>query len=103
MDSISEPSLIKEGSVGWRFKHELVQNARVAQRESEYYEAQSIREPLTDKKSNTLILARCIAHPEIKGNKQWKVMSECYLCNRWEYTMFLKVNDGKSETIQGSF
>lgn len=48
------------------------------------------------------MLQRTIAHNEIIQNTNWVVGSECYVCDRWCYTLFVVATD-KSSTLSGSY
>ena len=41
------------------------------------------------------ILTRVLGHPEMPGAEQWQIGKECYICDRWNYTLFLKVHEKK--------
>jgi len=34
-----------------------------------------------------LILSKQLGHPEIKNSKHWKITNECYICDKWKYTI----------------
>ena len=39
------------------------------------------------------ILSRVLGHPEIPGSDRWTVSKECYMCGRWQYTVFMKQHE----------
>ena len=34
-----------------------------------------------------LIRSKQLGHPEIRNSKHWKINNECYMCDKWKYTM----------------
>ena len=34
-----------------------------------------------------MILSKQLGHPEIKNSKHWKITNECFICDKWKYTV----------------
>ena len=34
-----------------------------------------------------LILSKQLGHNEIRNAKHWKISNECYMCDKWKYTL----------------
>jgi hypothetical protein len=35
------------------------------------------------------VLTRILGHGEIKGVEEWRIAEECYMCERYTYTLFV--------------
>ena len=47
------------------------------------------------------ILTKLLGHPEITNSKHWKISNECWMCDKWRYTMiFWNTNLGRQFQIQ---
>ena len=45
-----------------------------------------------------LIISRILGHPEIADSDRWMVSRNCYICERWKYTIFYaKVNPNEEK------
>eukprot|EP00347_Sterkiella_histriomuscorum_P008584 403344534 len=53
------------------------------------------------------ILSRILEHPEMPGSAQWTVSQECFICGRWQYTIFMKLHErqdqNQSNPLAGMF
>lgn len=48
-----------------------------------------------------LILTKLLGHPEITNSKHWKISNECWMCDKWRYTMiFWNTSLGREFQIQ---
>lgn len=99
----NDPEEIAE-KIDWKHKYELVNIARIQQREARYFECQEVEQPGHVDKRSCLVIQRTIAHPEISGNKQWIANDECYCCKRWKYTIFfIEKKVAERPVIEGTF
>ena len=57
------------------------------------YLCQKIKERKATESDDQFILTRVLKHPEMPGGDQWQISKECYICERWTYTLFLKVHE----------
>jgi len=47
-----------------------------------------------------LILQKHLGHPEIKNAKHWKISNECYMCDKWKYTLIFWDVKGSGKKFQ---
>ena len=47
--------------------------------------------PHTENKNDNffmpLILSKQLGHPEIRNSKHWKISNECFMCDKWKYSL----------------
>lgn len=60
--------------------------AGLQEKERKYLRAQELSAPSENRRLYNYILQRTLAHPEIPGNGQWILNTECYICGGWEYS-----------------
>lgn len=97
-----DPEEIQSSNLDWRYQHELMFAAKNQIKDTLYYRNQQVIVPSDNRTLFNYILQRTLAHPEIEGNGNWHLNSECYICEHWNYTMIYKVSKEPIE-IESSF
>ena len=68
-------------------RDKLQSECNVVEKVSEYYRNQQVSD--VDGFGEKLILSRTIGYPCLVGNQHWIARDECYVCQRWQITLFL--------------
>jgi hypothetical protein len=45
-----------------------------------------------------IILSRVLGHPEIQNSQLWKLTDQCWVCEKWKYTVVFFDKDTRRET-----
>lgn len=66
-----------------RYKELMMQWASV---QTHYHQSSTVA-GMSVESFTPLILSRQLGHQEVRNSRHWKITDECYMCDRWKYTL----------------
>ncbi|CDW81533.1 UNKNOWN [Stylonychia lemnae] len=84
-----KPTVLDIKNESWQTNYKFHHEKQVCEKEMEYFKFQQAiyLDDLPNKER--LVLSRILGYPEIIGSEQWTLRRECFICQRWKYTLFV--------------